>query len=458
MNIQLRKTVEDILNTYWFIPVAMVLLAVLLSSIALQLDKILRLPDNSGLALIWGGGAEGARSVLATIASSMITVAGVTFSIVMVAFSQASSQLGPRVLRSFMKDRGNQVVLGTFIATFIYCLLTLRAVRNIGNIQFVPHIAVTIGVGLALASLVVLIYFFHHTAETMQAPYVIASVARDLMASIEKLYPYAIGEGDPKDVVKLLETGLPEVLQEEPCRVNAPNSGYLQIINDDKLIRLAKENGLILRLNNRPGHFVVKGNAFIEIFPGNLCDDKLVEEIWRSFSLGRRRSPTQDLEFVIEQLVEIAIRALSPSVNDSFTAIACIDWLGAALARLSEKSFPFPYRFDSEDRLRVIVKNPLTFRGVVNTAFDLIRQSTEDSAAVKIRLLEALSSIAIHTQNEEYLDALKNQADLIRRSIYHEISEAEDRDDIEQRYQEVLEIVEGSSKRPSYLAQQLNGN
>ncbi|HVE72023.1 MAG TPA: DUF2254 family protein [Thermoanaerobaculia bacterium] len=139
---------------------------------------------------LYSGGPEGARSVLSTTAGSMITVAGVAFSMTMVALSLASSQLGPRLLRNFMKDRGNQLVLGTFIATFVYCLLVLRTVSESPE-QFVPHFRVTVGLALALASLVVLIYFIHHVALTLQADHIIGVVAGELDHAIAHMYPAA---------------------------------------------------------------------------------------------------------------------------------------------------------------------------------------------------------------------------------------------------------------------------
>jgi uncharacterized membrane protein len=180
MQIRLIKYWEDLRSSYWFVPGAMAVGAILLSFATIALDGYFRAEVLRSLGFIWSGGPEGARGLLQAVAGSMITVAGVTFSITMVALSFASSQFGSRLLRNFMSDTGNQVVLGTFVATFIYCLLVLRTVRSGDDAEFIPYLSVTVGLVMALVSLMFLIYFIHHMALTMQAPYVIGELANDV--------------------------------------------------------------------------------------------------------------------------------------------------------------------------------------------------------------------------------------------------------------------------------------
>ena len=182
---RLRAAWETIRTTYWAVPSVMALTALALSVGMIQLDRTLTPKLLGTLSWVYTGGPEGARAVLSTIAGSMITVAGVTFSITIVALTLASQQFGPRLLRSFLRDLGNQIVLGTFVSTFVYCLLVLRTVRGNDDAQFVPHLAVTLGVVLAMLSLGVLIFFIHHVSTSIQASQIIASVAADLEASID---------------------------------------------------------------------------------------------------------------------------------------------------------------------------------------------------------------------------------------------------------------------------------
>lgn len=169
---------ESLRTSYWFVPTLMTAGGVALSFASVHLDERVNYKWVRTVGWIWAGGAEGARQVLSTIAGSMITVAGVAFSITIVALTLASNQFGPRLLRNFVRDAGNQIVLGTFIATFVYCLLVLRTVRGEDDTEFVPYVSVTLGVAFALTSLGVLIYFIHHVAISIQAENLIASVAR----------------------------------------------------------------------------------------------------------------------------------------------------------------------------------------------------------------------------------------------------------------------------------------
>ncbi|MBC7706367.1 MAG: DUF2254 domain-containing protein, partial [Rhodoferax sp.] len=173
MKTQPYKFWDRLRSSLWFVPATMAFLAVALAVAAVELDKAVA--DDWLLSLGWSysGGAEGASLVLGTVAGSMIAIAGAVFSMTLVALSLASSQLGPRLLRNFMRDTVNQVVLGTFVATFVYCLLVLRTIRRADEVAFVPHLSVTIGVLLAIVSVGVLIYFIHHISVSIQADQVV---------------------------------------------------------------------------------------------------------------------------------------------------------------------------------------------------------------------------------------------------------------------------------------------
>jgi uncharacterized membrane protein len=358
----------------------------------------------------------------------MITVAALTFSLTMVALSQASSQLGPRLLTTFMRDTANQVVLGTFVATFIYCLLVLRTVR--AEPPFVPYISVTVAIGLAVTGLGVLIYFIHHVAVGIQADKVIAAVARDLDDAIDALFPEMLGdEPGPDERPRAEAAALPE-RQARP--VVARESGYVRAIDGDGLLDLATGQDLVVRLLHRPGHFVMRGSRLALVWPAPRVDEPTGDRIRRVFLLGDQRTFEQDLEFAVTQLVEIALRALSPGINDPFTAIRCVDWLGAVLRRLAERRMPSPFRYDRDGTLRVITE-AVAFGGVVDAALDQIRQAAGTNVAVALRLLETITVVLEGVRRREDAQALLRQAAMIHRAG-HAVAEAEDRAAIEERY------------------------
>jgi len=378
--------------------------------------------------------------MLSAIASSMITVAGTAFSITLVALSLASSQFGPRMLRNFMQDTGNQVVLGTFIATFIYCLLVLRTIRGEDYDVFVPQISVTVGLMLAMASIGVLIYFIHHASISIQSWHIIGEVSKDLNHAIDHLFPQKIGQAKPENKQRWVEE-IPVNFDKEATPLRATQSGYIQAIDDEDLMKIAKSKDLLLRLKHRPGKYVVQGCKLMMVWPGERVNDKLTKQINDAFILGRERTEQQDVEFCIHQLVEVALRAISPGINDPFTAIRCIDELSAALCRLAERDFPSPYRYDSDRHLRVIA-DPVTFAGLTDDAFNQIRQYSKPDVAVIIRLLEAIALIASRTENKKDRAALLRHAQMIQRSSQENISEELDRKDVEERYLTVVRALE----------------
>jgi uncharacterized membrane protein len=433
MTVRIFKTWQEIRSSYWFVPAVMAGLAILLSFLTIYLDDQYKDDVVEQLGFLWTGGPEGARGLLETVAGSMITVAGVTFSIIMVALSLATSQFGSRLLRSFMADTGNQIVLGTFTSTFIYCLMVLRTVRSMDGDEFVPYISVTLALFFALASLGVLIYFIHHAAQMMQDQYVIGEVASDLLGTIDRLFPEGIGYDVQKDGEKQGEE-LPDHPEEQSDYVLAQKSGYLQAIENDTLMQMARDNDLVLSLPHRPGHFIVDGTPIAEVKPPGRLGKKNHQKLVRSFIIGNQRTHTQDIEFAIEQLVEVAIRSLSTGINDPFTALACIDWIGAGLSKIAGKDFPSPYRYDTFGNLRLFFERPITFEGITDASFNQIRQYSKDSVAVRMRLLETIASISQKTDKEEHLKVLSRHASMIENGVADENLQYEDRKGIEKRF------------------------
>ncbi|AFY56526.1 putative membrane protein [Rivularia sp. PCC 7116] len=442
-NIRLGKLWDSLNSSYWFVPTVMTTISTLLAFFLLRLDRLSFYGPLEKWGWIYTGSADGARGVLSTVAGSTIGITATAFSITIVALQLASSNFGPRILRNFMQDIGNKIVLGSFISTFVYSLLVLRAIygsaedRN----QFVPHLSVTVGIVLAIFCTGVLIYFIHHASTIIQVSYVISQISQELDSTIEKLYPQKIGYSEPEH--KHSQKLIPDNFDREAFPVRASKKGYVQAVDTDKLMDIACKHNLMVKILTHPGKFVIQGGYLVKIL--SMASDNyktpdfkdIQKQIQQAFILGRERNEQQDVEFPINQLVEIALRALSPSLNDPFTAIRCIDHLSAGLSRLAQTNFPSPYRYDGFDNLRVIAY-PVTFAGLTDAAFNQIRQNCCGDVAVTVRLLESIAVIAEYTENSQHKKALRRHADLILKGSRQELAFEEDKQDVEQRYAAVL--------------------
>jgi len=286
----------------------------------------------------------------------------------------------------------------------------------------------------------VLIYFIHHASASIQASYVIKSVADDLNASIDRLFPDKFGTAPPEH-----ETGprttLPPSFERYASLVRTSASGYLQAIDSEQLMRLAMQHDLVLRVDSRPGRFVIQEDALLAAWPGDRVSDRLARQLEDTFVIGRDRTPTQDVEFVVDQLVEIAVRALSPGVNDPFTAMACIDRLGEALCRLAQRALPSSHRLGEDGQLRVVAR-PVTFVDVTEGAFDQIRQYGRSSEAVTLRLLAIIERVAHAAHRAEDRAELRRQATIIQRNSLEVIPEEQDRRAVDEQFRRVIEALD----------------
>jgi len=403
---------DSLRTSFWFLPSAMAASAVALSFVLLKVDTWLGAETVRDLGWLYTFGPEGARAVLSAIASSMITVAGLTFSITMLTLQLASSQFGPRLLRNFMRDRGNQIVLGTFIATFVYCLLVLRTVRGTEGSSFVPHLAVAFGVLLALASIGVLIYFIHHIATSIRIETLLASLAAETHAAVDRLYPERLGRDPPPDATSA-EGLVPSGFERDARTMRADASGYVQRVDLDTLLRLATEHDLLVRIAARPGRFVTEHDELYYAHPAERVSATIAEQLRGAFVIGQERTPEQDLQFSTRRIVEIAQRALSPGINDPTTALYCIDRLGETLGRLAERDIPSPLRFDESGGLRVIT-DVISLENLACPAFAAIARYGLEDADVIARLLGAMDALS-QTARPEARRAIVDLSEAIRR-------------------------------------------
>jgi uncharacterized membrane protein len=387
---------EALRTNLWLVPAIEVILAVGLYFATHALDKAAFAGSLTLPAWMVFGTADAARQILTTLAAAVITVVGVVFSITIVTLTLASTQFGPRMLRNFIRDRGTQLTLGTFVATFVYATLVLISIGPTGSgREFVPHLSITTAVGLVTLSMAVLIYFIHHIAMSIQLPQVIASIAKDLSRAID---------AESRDSGVEFEAGpsVSELLRRMDTSggaVPAPSSGYLQFIQHETLIGLAAEKGAVIRLLYRPGHFTVQGRPLAVVWPPGAADG-VSRALRVAHITGSNRTLAQDLAFAIDQLVEIALRALSPAVNDTFTAMTCIDWLGESLCKVTAQWRPLRVHRDSHGYVRVITAQ-VSYERLIERSFEKIRQAGRGMPAVLIRQLQALSKIVEQSTDPE---------------------------------------------------------
>jgi uncharacterized membrane protein len=390
-----RILLIELRSSLWFLPTLIVLASGVLAVVFIELDARLTLKLLANFPRLFGAGAEGSRGMLTSIASSMITVAGVTFSITIVALSQASSQYSSRILRNFMRDRGNQAVLGVFLGIFTYCLLVLRAIRGGDENEFVPSLSVFGALILALVGIGFLIFFIHHAASLLQASNVIAAAAHETFQTIDRLFPESLhddGSASPSD---------PEsnnwLEQEQKILIPAPKTGYIQSHDEKAFFHLACSSQSVFRMHVGVGEFAAFDSPLLTVYSKSSRSEKLVKSIQATYGISSVRTIEQDAGFGIRQIVDIALKALSPGVNDTTTAITCIDYLTAINLRLANRRIAQPLTFEN-GRLRVIAKGP-SFEQFFGESFDEIRASAAGKATVILRLLHSLKTIGAATED-----------------------------------------------------------
>lgn len=421
----LRQRWADLRASFWLRPAAMTLAAALLSALLVASEGRIALPSWLE-AWVYAGGTAGARDVLGTIAGAMIGVAGTTFSITVAALTLASTQMGPRLLRNFTRDPGNQYALGALVATFAYALVALRAVHEVEEGAFVPQLAVTFGLLLAFACVGVLIWFIDHVASSINVDHVVAMVHRDLAEAMSSLPP-------AQDRAPEEPAAPPEG---EPASLCAPErGGFLRVLDDDALADWAAEHGARLQLRVRPGDFVFPGSRIGAVWPAAMAT-AAEPALARAMTLGDSRSVEQDVEFAVRQLVEIGLRALSPGVNDPFTAVAVLDRLGAALCLVAGRALPaVRCRRDGAVRL----ERPTTdYAGLADAMFHMLRQAGAGVPAVMIRLLEVLAEAAAVERDPARHAVLRRHAALARAAALGATQDPAARETVEQRHRAAL--------------------
>jgi uncharacterized membrane protein len=399
---QFKEIWSNLRASFWFVPSLIVALSIALAIALIEMDAYAGARWAAQWPRMFGAGADGARGMLSTIASSMMSVVGVTFSMTLVALSLAASQYSSRVLRNFMSSRMTQLTFGVFAGIFTYCLIVLRTIRSGEEGAFMPSLAVFFGFVLAIGGVGILIAFIHHIASSIQASNIIASIAGETVQAIDTLFPEQLGEEEPQEHEDLVDLST-----RHWHRIAASRSGYVQNVNLAALLRLAKAQSIIVRMERGVGDFVVQNDALASVAQDRPPDRAVIDDLQGAFSISRHRTVEQDPGFGIRQLVDVALKALSPGINDVTTAATCVDYLTTILARLAPRHVPSPQRYQ-DGALRVIAHAP-GFERLLAESFDPIRASSKGNLEIILCILRALEALASLTRSPLRRRALQEQ-------------------------------------------------
>ena len=432
----LRARWDYLRTSLWLIPSLMIVAGLGLATGMLRVDAGYGSEDQIRAWWINSGGGEDARNLLSTLLASIITMATMVFSITVVALTLAANSYGSRLIRIFRSDLRTQGVLGLFAMTIVYCLIVLRSVHTSARPAEVPHAAVTVGTALALSCVLALLGFIQGVARTMVADEVVRRVRKEIDHAVIKL-PDLDPQGSPEHA----PADLPPDFQQEAERITLPYEGYVQAVDYERLLAWAVERDTLLHLAFRAGDFIANGDQRVRVYPPTGNPDLVRDEIGRCIVSGDERTPTQDLEFGIRHLVEVAVRALSPGINDPVTATVVIDRLRGTLSRLMRRELPSETLRDRTGRVR-IYRQVTTYAGMLDAAFHQIRQAGSSHPAVLIHLLEAIARIAEHTRLDEQRQALVRHAHLIRAAGQRDVPEPADQEDIEKSFRRAVSACE----------------
>ncbi len=425
MKTRLWSLWENLSTSLWFVPALLsgvaAMLASTLTGIRLGSGK-----NEEAPGWLYNGSGTEARDVLETLLSSLITLTTLAISITMVVLSMAASQLGPRLIRAFMGDRRTQFVLGIFLAGIVYVLLVLRQIDGSMTEEEVPQLAVTVGTMTALACLGLLFFFVHHLGRSVVADSVVQRVGAELDEAIYRILP---GEDATPAADTRFDTS-------RGADLGLSVGGYVQTVDYEELVACAAEADAVIELRFRPGHHILPAGAHCRVAPAEALDDALARRVRSAIIVGSDRTPVQDIEYSMRQLVEIALRALSPGVNDPNTAIAVIDRLAISMAIIiARRTLPNTLR-DSHGRLR-LVRPVSTFPGMMDVAFTHIRQAGDTMPSILIRQLEALANLSGLARTAAHRSEIATHAAMILAAARRTVAEARDLVAVEAAYARV---------------------
>lgn len=427
---------NELKATFWLVPVLILISSIFVAISLVYIDSLVTISHNRITELFFVTSSNSARSILSTISGAMIGVAGTVFSITLVALTLASSQFGPRLIRNFMYVRLNQIVLGSYIATYMYCLLVLNTIRDYDGYTFIPSISIFVAILAALINILLLIIFIHRIAVSIQADHIITEISDFIINQVEEQFKKSTGE--ELEIEESFDLDLLKSKYHHIMPLQSPRNGYLQYLDTDSMVKIISESDMMLEMNYRSGDHLVKNMVIGLLFSNTKIENDTTEDLLDSIVIGKGKTAQQDIEYSIQQMVEIAVRALSSGINDPFTAISCIDNLTSVICYLLEFRFPSKYNFDGEGSLR-LVANSVDFERTMDTAFNQIRQNSARSTSVIISLIKAMNTIRKMAKNENQKTVVTKHANMIKNLGKEMITEPNDLKAFNASYKQLID-------------------
>ena len=442
--------------SFWFAPVVLSLGAILLAWAMYWVDSLIPNETLQNSHFVLSGTPGELRTMLVGMAGTILATAGVVFTLLTLPLSTVAAQYGSRLLRVFLGDRTTQLVLGMFVATFVYCLAAALSIPPVEVELEGPQVTATVGLFLMLGTFGSLILLVQHISTMLQAPNIAAAAGAELLDVVRAEIPEEVSRGD--DHKGGSETISDSLIEKDGYAVRVRESGYIQYIDPETLFGLAREKNLVIRLLHKPGHFIRCDMTVALVWPASprqeqaglrSVDEELEEQIRQAFQIGNVRTPTQDVAYAVNQLVEMAVRAMSPAINDPFTAMTCLDYIGEGLALFIQHGEKSPYYYDRDGQLRLVLE-PVNFAELLSGAFDMLRHCSCDNASVLLHMLEAIDVIGLETKPPEARQELLRHVSLIQSESQSGALIEQDRQLIQRRSEALLMILKGASTGTIY--------
>lgn len=428
MKAKLLKIKNALLESFSFIPLLLIFFAFLLAIFSLYIDKNIATKELVKLSFFsnyFSGSVEWYRAILSTIWSSMMTIAGIVFSTTLVALTMTASQFWSKIIKSFIKNKLNQFVLWAYIATFTYCLIILRFVRPEKYLAFNPDISVFIAIILWVSNIILLIFFINNTAKSLQADNIISRIWTELLEKIEKQFP---NEDFNRKKLKSKESEFKKCNQK--IKIIFEKSGYINWFDVEKLEKIAKKNNIIIQIERKIWDFLIEWENIWNIYleNNNYISDEVLDEIKKSISIFKQESNTENINFSIKQLSEISLRALSPWINDSHTAMSCVDIFSNVAKKLLEKKNNTNLVYDENWNLKLEIFR-FDMEDFVADVFWVIRQYSKNAPDILKHLhisLEKIIEIWKRIEAEE-VEIFEKELELLKETIKENIAQKHDR-------------------------------
>jgi uncharacterized membrane protein len=406
-----RHTWDQMSVNFLFIPGIMAVCAALLALLMYWLDGQIPNEMLNTYSFVVSSTVDESRGYLLNMGTVILTTAGVVFTLLTLPLSTVAAQYGSRLLRIFLGDRTTQFVLGIFVATFTYSVIGAIIIPSAEINPEAPNITVTVGLYLLIASFASLILLIQHISTMLQAPNIAAAAGVELHEVVSEENRTEVGGGG---YIRQTETDLPDsIMERDPHLVVMNKTGYIKYIDLKSILPLAEKNDIVIRIVNKPGNFVRSGMVIARVWPADRMDAELDQDIRNTFHLGRQRTPSQDAEYAVNQLTEMAVRAMSPAINDPFTAMTCLDYIGNGLSLFVRQGPITPNIYDRSGQLRLVF-DPVTFDELLNAAFDMLRHASSDNASVLLHMLKTIEVISQDTKSPDARQSLLRHVTLIQ--------------------------------------------